>query len=119
MWYIFTYFFATLQVQYGNVTLSHPSLERIALFSVICAFNTYGIQVLILAGPSLALVEVYPFSTKVMELKWPAPSPEEAITYGNPLKRSTISSATTLENLQINTCTIEYTRGYIQTLYII
>jgi hypothetical protein len=44
-----------------------------------------------------------------MELKWPAPSPEEAMTPTNPLKRPSISSAATLENLHINTCTSEYT----------
>jgi hypothetical protein len=44
-----------------------------------------------------------------MELKWPTPSPEEAITPVNSQKRSLISSAATLENLHINTCITEYT----------
>jgi hypothetical protein len=54
-------------------------------------------------------VEVPSLKTKLVELKWPAPSPEEAMTPTNPLKWSLISSAATLENLQINTCTTEYT----------
>jgi hypothetical protein len=47
--------------------------------------------------------------TKLVEFKWPVPSPEEAMTPTNPLKRSLISSTAMLENLHINTCTIEYT----------
>jgi hypothetical protein len=46
---------------------------------------------------------------RTLELKWLAPSPKEAITPGIPLKWSSISFAATLENLQINTCTTEYT----------
>jgi hypothetical protein len=43
-----------------------------------------------------------------MELKWPAPSPVEAIIPRNPLKLSSISFVAMLENLQINTYTTEY-----------
>jgi hypothetical protein len=44
-----------------------------------------------------------------VELKWPTPSPEEATTPANSQKRSSISSAATLENLHINICITEYT----------
>jgi hypothetical protein len=44
-----------------------------------------------------------------MELKWPTPSPEEAMIPVNSQKRSSISSAATLENLYMNTCITEYT----------
>jgi hypothetical protein len=54
-------------------------------------------------------VEVPSLKTKLVELKWSAPSPEEAMIPANSLKRSSISSAATLENLHINTCTTEYT----------
>jgi hypothetical protein len=43
-----------------------------------------------------------------MELKWPIPSPEEAMTPTNSQKWSSISSTATLENLHINTCITEY-----------
>jgi hypothetical protein len=51
-------------------------------------------------------MEVPSLITKLVELKWPAPSPEEAMTPANPPKRSSISSAAMLENLHINTCII-------------
>jgi hypothetical protein len=54
-------------------------------------------------------MEVPFLKTKLVELKWPAPSPEEAMTPTNPLKRSSISFAAMLENLQLNTCTTKYT----------
>jgi hypothetical protein len=54
-------------------------------------------------------VEIPSLRTKVVELKWLAPSPKEAITPTNPLKWSSISSAATLENLHINTYITEYT----------
>jgi hypothetical protein len=54
-------------------------------------------------------VEVPSLRTKLVELKWPAPSPEEAMTLVNSQKRSSISSTATLENLHINTCITEYT----------
>jgi hypothetical protein len=44
-----------------------------------------------------------------VQLKWPTPSSEEAMTPTNSQKQSSISSAATLENLHINTCIIEYT----------
>jgi hypothetical protein len=51
-----------------------------------------------------------PFSkTKLVELKWPTPSREEAMTPANSQKRSSISSTATLENLHINTCITKYT----------
>jgi hypothetical protein len=49
-------------------------------------------------------VEVPSPKTKLVELKWPTPSPEEAMTPANSQKWSSISSAATLENLHINTC---------------
>jgi hypothetical protein len=45
---------------------------------------------------------------KLVELKWPTPSPEEAMTLANSQKRSSISSTATLENLHINTCITKY-----------
>jgi hypothetical protein len=54
-------------------------------------------------------VEVPSPKTKLVELKWPTPSPEEAMTPTNSQKRSSISSAVTLENLHINTCINENT----------
>jgi hypothetical protein len=54
-------------------------------------------------------VEVPSPKTKLVELKWPTPSPEEAMTLANSQKRSSISSAATLENLHINTWITEYT----------
>jgi hypothetical protein len=54
-------------------------------------------------------VEVPSPKTKLVELKWPTPSPKEAMTPTNSQKRSSISSAATLENLHINTCITEYT----------
>jgi hypothetical protein len=44
-----------------------------------------------------------------VELKWPTPSPEEAMTPANSQKWSSNSSAATLENLHINTYITEYT----------
>jgi hypothetical protein len=44
-----------------------------------------------------------------VQLKWPTPSPEEAMIPTNSQKQSSISSVATLENLHINTCIIEYT----------
>jgi hypothetical protein len=54
-------------------------------------------------------VEVPSPKTKLVELKWPTPSSEEAMTPANSQKRSSISSAATLENLHINTCITENT----------
>jgi hypothetical protein len=54
-------------------------------------------------------VEVPSPKTKLVELKWPTPSPKEAMTPANSQKRSLISSTATLENLHINTCITEYT----------
>jgi hypothetical protein len=54
-------------------------------------------------------MEVPSPKTKLVELKWPTPSPEEAMTPTNSQKRSSISSAVTLENLHINTCITKYT----------
>jgi hypothetical protein len=54
-------------------------------------------------------VEVPSLKTKLVELKWPTPSPKEAMTPTNSQKRSSISSAATLENLHINTCITKYT----------
>jgi hypothetical protein len=72
-------------------------------------FIACGVQSPLLSRPSPDVVEVPSLRTKLVELKWPAPFPEEAMIPANPLKRSSISSAVTLENLHINTCTIEYT----------
>jgi hypothetical protein len=47
--------------------------------------------------------------TKLVELKWPTPSPEKAMTPTNSQKRSSISPTATLENLHINTYITEYT----------
>jgi hypothetical protein len=47
--------------------------------------------------------------TKLVELKWPTPSPEDAMTPTNSHKWSSISSVATLENLHINTCITENT----------
>jgi hypothetical protein len=54
-------------------------------------------------------VEVPSPKTKLVQLKWPTPSPEEAMTPTNSQKQSSISSAATLENLHINTCITQYT----------
>jgi hypothetical protein len=42
-------------------------------------------------------------------VKWPISSPKEAMTLANSQKRSSISSAATLENLHINTYITGYT----------
>jgi hypothetical protein len=47
--------------------------------------------------------------TKLVEIKWPIPSPKEAMTLVNSHKQSLISSAAMLENLHINNCITEYT----------
>jgi hypothetical protein len=54
-------------------------------------------------------VEVPSPKTKLAELNWPTPSPEEAMIPTNSQKWSSISSAATLENLHINTCITENT----------
>jgi hypothetical protein len=54
-------------------------------------------------------VEVPSLKTKLVELKWPIPSPKEAMTPTNSQKWSSISSAATLENLHINTYITKYT----------
>jgi hypothetical protein len=54
-------------------------------------------------------VEVPSPKTKLVQLKWPTPSPEEAMTPTNFQKQSSISSAAMLENLHINTYITEYT----------
>jgi hypothetical protein len=89
--------------------LSHPGSARILEFRVISSFIACGVRSLFLSRPSLDGVEV-PFpKTKLVEIKWPTPSPEDAMTTANLKKRSSISSAATLENLHINTCITEYT----------
>jgi hypothetical protein len=89
--------------------LFHPSLARIVDFPVICSFIACGIRGPLLSHPFPDAVEVPSLRTKLVELKWPAPSLEEAMILANPLKRSSISSAAMLENLHINSCTTEYT----------
>jgi hypothetical protein len=89
--------------------LSHPGLARIAEFPVICSFIACGVRGPLLSHSSPDAVEVPSLRTKLVELKWPAPSPEEAMIPTNSQKRSSISSAAKLENLHITTCTTEYT----------
>jgi hypothetical protein len=98
-----------LQTQYGDVTLSHPGSTRIVEFPVICSFIAYGVRGPLLSHPFPDAVEVPSLRTKLVELKWPAPSPKEAMTPANSQKQSSISSVATLENLHINTCITEYT----------
>jgi hypothetical protein len=76
---------------------------------MICSFIACGVRGPLPSRPSPDAVEVPSLRTKLVELKWPSPSPEEAMTPTNPLKRSSISSAATLENLHINTCITKYT----------
>jgi hypothetical protein len=89
--------------------LSHPGSARILEFPVISSFTAYGVRSPFLSHPSLDGVEVPSPKTKLMELKWPTPSPKEAMTLANSHKRYSISSTATLENLHINTCITEYT----------
>jgi hypothetical protein len=89
--------------------LSHLGSVRILEFPVISSFTACSIRSLFLSRPSLDGVEVPSPKTKLVELKWPTPSPEEAMTPANSQKRSSISSAATLENPYINTCITEYT----------
>jgi hypothetical protein len=98
-----------LQTQYGDGTLSHPVSTRILEFPVISSFTACGVQSPFLSRPSLDGVEVPSPKTKLVELKWPTPSPKEAMILANSQKRSSISSAVMLENLHINTCITEYT----------
>jgi hypothetical protein len=93
----------------GDVTLSHPSSARILEFPVISSFTACGVRSPFLSRPSLNGVEVPSPKTKLVELNWPTPSPEEAMTPTNSQKWSSIYSAATLENLHINTCITEYT----------
>jgi hypothetical protein len=89
--------------------LSHPGSARILEFPVISSFTAYGVRSPFLSRPFLDRVEVPSPKTKLVQLKWPTPSPEEAMTPTNSQKQSSISSAATLENLHINTCITEYT----------
>jgi hypothetical protein len=98
-----------LQTQYGDGTLSHPGSARIAEFPVISSFTVCGVRGPFLSRLSPDAVEVPSLKTKLVELKWPTPSLEEAMTPANSQKRSSNSSAATLENLHINTCITEYT----------
>jgi predicted small lipoprotein YifL len=83
--------------------------SRIAEFPVISSFTACGVRGPFLLRPSSDVVEVPSLKTKLVKLKWPTPSPKEAMTPANSQKRSLISSAATLENLHINTCITEYT----------
>jgi hypothetical protein len=76
---------------------------------MISSFIAYGVRGPFLSCPSPDALEAPSLRTKLVELKWPALSPEEAMTPTNSQKRSSISSAATLENLHINTYKIEYT----------
>jgi hypothetical protein len=76
---------------------------------MISSFIACDVRSPFLLRPSLDGVEVPSPKTKLVELKWPTPSPEEAMTPTNSQKRSSISSMATLENLHINTCITEYT----------
>jgi hypothetical protein len=98
-----------MQTQYSDGTLSHPGSARIAEFPMISSFTACDVRGPFLSRPSPDAVEVPSPKTKLVELKWPIPSPEEAMTPANSQKRSSISSTVTLENLHINTCIIEYT----------
>jgi hypothetical protein len=98
-----------LQTQSGVVTLSHPGSARIREFPVISSFTACGVRTPFLLRPFLDGVEVPSPKTKLVQLKWPKPSPEEAMTPTNSQNQSSISSAATLENLHINTCITEYT----------
>jgi hypothetical protein len=89
--------------------LSHPSSTRILEFPVISSFIAYGVRSPFLSRPFLDGVEVPSPKTKLIELNWPTPSPEEAMTPANSQKWSSISSAVMLENLHINTCITENT----------
>jgi hypothetical protein len=54
-------------------------------------------------------MEVPSTKTKLVELKWPTLSPEEAMTPTNSQKWYSISSVATVKNLHINTSITEYT----------
>jgi hypothetical protein len=98
-----------LQTQYGDGKLSHPDSVRIAKFPVISSFIACDIRGPFLSRPSPDALEVPSLKTKLVELKWPAPCPEKAMTLANLQKWTSISSTATLENLHINTCITEYT----------
>jgi hypothetical protein len=98
-----------LQTQSGDVTLSHPGSARILEFPVISSFTACGVRSPFLSHPFLDGVEVPSPKSKLLQLKWPTPSPEEAMIPTNSQKQSSISSPATLENLHINTCITEYT----------
>jgi hypothetical protein len=98
-----------LQTQSGDVTLSHPGSAIVLEFPAISSFTAYGVRSPFLSRPFLDGVEVPSPKTKLVELKWPIPSPEDAMTPANSQKWSSISSAVTLENLHINTCITENT----------
>jgi hypothetical protein len=89
--------------------LSHLGSARILEFPVISSFTACGVRSPFLSRPFLDGVEVPSPKTKLVQLKWPTPSPEEAMTPTNSQKQSSISSVATLENLHINTCITEYT----------
>jgi hypothetical protein len=76
---------------------------------MISSFTTSGVRSPFLSCPSFDGVEVPSPKTKLVELKWPTPSPEEAMTPVNSQKQYSISSTATLENLYINTYITEYT----------
>jgi hypothetical protein len=98
-----------LQTQSGDVTLSHPGSARILEFPVISSFTACGVRSPFLSRPSFDGEEVPSPKTKLVELKWPTPSPEEAMIPANSQKWSSISSAATFENLHTNTSITEYT----------
>ena len=58
IWYIFIYFFALFQTQYGNITLSHPGSAIILEFPVISSFTACGVQSPFLSRPFLDGLEV-------------------------------------------------------------
>jgi hypothetical protein len=53
---------------------------------VISSFIACGVRGPLLSRPSPDAVEVPSLITKLVELKWPAPSPEEVMTLANSLE---------------------------------
>jgi hypothetical protein len=106
---VFGFILARLYTRDSVIVLSHPGSARIVEFLVISSFTACGVQSPFLSRPFPDVVEVPSPKSKLVELKWPTPSPEEAMTPVNSQKQSSISSVTTLKNLHINTCIIEYT----------
>jgi hypothetical protein len=75
-----------LQTQSGDVTLSHPGSARILEFPVISSFTACGVRSPFLSCPFLDGVEVPSPKTKLVEFKWPTPSPEDSMTPANSQK---------------------------------